>query len=208
MSDVQVPARVAATGIAGGLFLMTVFTLAWVANTFSAWPASAAWVTMGAALIAGACFVTRAAQLLGSQRRFPTELSDADKMRRRSSGRAFGLVFAAEGLAIWLALTLLGATGHTDYNLPVVVLIVGLHFYPMARIFERRIDTYLATWTCVVGLVGVVALVTTDLPVRQVWAAAAVGAALATATYGAYMVRLAGHLLGDASAAPRRGWRR
>ena len=101
-----------------------------------------------------------------------------------------------------------GATSHTDYNLPVVVLIVGLHFYPMARIFERRIDTYLATWTCVVGLVGVVALVTTDLPVRQVWAAAAVGAALATATYGAYMVRLAGHLLGDASAAPRRGWRR
>jgi hypothetical protein len=54
-----------------------------------------------------------------------------------------------------------------------------------------------------VGLIGVVALATTDLLVQQVWAAVAVGAALATATYGVYMARLAGHLLGQVSAPSR-----
>ena len=65
----------------------------------------------------------------------------------------------------------------------------------MARIFRRRLDTAIATWTCLVALVGIVLLTTTGAPVRHVHGGVAVGAALATAAYGAFMTRLAGGLL-------------
>jgi len=36
-----------------------------------------------------------------------------------------------------------GLLGHDQYILPAIALIVGLHFYPMAKIFRRRIDYYI-----------------------------------------------------------------
>ena len=85
----------------------------------------------------------------------------------------------------------LGALGRPDLVLPVIALVVGLHFHPMARIFRRRVDVWLATWLCVVAVAGIVAVLATDLPVPDVWGAVAVGAASTTAVYGVYMVRLA-----------------
>ncbi|KUL26905.1 hypothetical protein [Actinoplanes awajinensis] len=77
---------------------------------------------------------------------------------------------------------------------PAIALIVGLHFYPMARVFQRTIDLYLATWTTVVGLAGIVALVA-GAPLAQVTGFVAVGAALATTAYGLYIAREAGRLI-------------
>jgi hypothetical protein len=90
--------------------------------------------------VAGVCFVARAIQLLRARRRFSDQLSAADQAYRKRTGISFGVIFGAEGIIIWLAATLLGVTGHDDFIVPVIALIVGLHFYPMARIFRRRID--------------------------------------------------------------------
>jgi hypothetical protein len=46
-----------------------------------------------------------------------------------------------------------------------------------------------------VGLAGIIVLAVSDLAAPQVWAVVAVGVALATASYGVYMFRLAGDLL-------------
>jgi hypothetical protein len=71
---------------------------------------------------------------------------------------------------------------------------VGLHFYPMARVFRRTIDLYLATWTSLVGLAGIGALAA-GAPKNPVTGLVAVGAALATTTYGVYIAREAGRLM-------------
>ncbi|GAA0586757.1 hypothetical protein GCM10010172_84730 [Paractinoplanes ferrugineus] len=182
------PPRIAVTSTATGLFLMSFFTLLWASNTFAGWPVAAATAVLALAVIAVTCFVAQGVRLLRARRRFPAELSADDARYRKRSGRAFGLIFGAEGLLIWLSVVALNATDRTDYVVPVIALIVGLHFYPMGRIFRRRIDLYLATWTCLVALAGVAAIAA-GIAVEHVTPAVGLGAAAATTAYGVYMFR-------------------
>jgi hypothetical protein len=47
--------------------------------------------------------------------------------------RLVGIASGAEGLAIPVAVTVLGNIGLSDYAAPVIAIIVGLHFLPLAR---------------------------------------------------------------------------
>jgi hypothetical protein len=188
------PPRAAVVGVVTGLFLMAFFTLAWSSNTFAAWPVPVAWPIWVVFALLALGFVAQGVRLIRVRGRFPTELSEADTQYRRTSGQAFGMIFGAEGLAIGIVVTILNATGHPGYVVPAIALIVGLHFYPMARVFRRTIDLYLATWTTLVALAGIVALAA-GAPLDQVTGFVAVGAALATTAYGLYIAREAGGLI-------------
>ncbi|WP_432523717.1 hypothetical protein [Kineococcus sp. SYSU DK006] len=195
MTATRVSAGAAVEGLVTGLVLMAVFTVAWAANTLSTWPGAIGWAITAAGGLAAAWFTATAVRLVRARGSFAGPPPEQDRQYRRRSGRAFGLVFALEVVAIVVAADLLNATGHQDLVLPVIALIVGLHFYPMARIFRRRIDVWLASWLCGVAVAGIVAVLATDLPVAPVWGAVAVGAAATTASYGLYMSRLAARLL-------------
>lgn len=187
-------------GVVLGLVLMAVFTVAWSANTLGTWPGPVGAVVTAMGLAAGAWFVVTAVRLARTRGRASTDLSPDDARWQRRSGRAFGLVFALEGVVIVAAVNALAAVGRPDLVLPTVALVVGLHFYPMARIFRRRIDTWLATALSAVGLAGIVALLLTDASRDTVWGLVACGAALTTASYGAYFTRTARALLARTAA--------
>ncbi|AEV87671.1 hypothetical protein ACWT_6659 [Actinoplanes sp. SE50] len=195
IDQLTVPPRVVVTSTVSGLMMMSFFTLAWVSNLFAGWAAPAAWSATAIALACVLCFVGRAVQLIRSRHAFPAELSEEQQRQRRTSGRTFGLLFGAEAAAIWVVVLLLGATGRSDYVVPAIALIVGLHFFPMARLFRRRVDLYIAAWTCLVAVAGLILTGVTDLPAARVDAWVAVGAAAATAAYGWYMTGTAGDLL-------------
>jgi hypothetical protein len=195
--------RIVVTGTVTGLLLMSFFTMAWAANTFSGWPTAAAAAVFGLAVAAASLFVITAVRLLRARKTFSGELSPEETQFRKRSGRTFGLVFGAEAVAIWVASLVLTNLGLDRYVVPTIALIVGLHFYPMARVFRRTVDLYLATWTSLVGIAGIVALGSTN-STGQVTAFVGLGAALATTAYGIYMSRLAFRLL---SSTPRAGRR-
>jgi len=181
-------------GIVVGLVLMAVFTTAWSANTLGTWPGAVGTALTAAGVAASACFVATAVRLARARRWTSTEMTANDEHWRRGSGRAFGLVFTLEGVVIVAAANALGALGRPDLVLPTIALVVGLHFYPMARIFRRRIDTWLATALSAVGAAGIAALLLTDTSRNTVWGLVACGAALTTASYGVYFTRLAHEL--------------
>lgn len=181
-------------GVVLGLVLMAVFTTAWAANTLGTWPGALGTSLTAVAVAASAWFVVSAARLVRHRGRASAAASPEELARQRRSGRAFGWVFTAEAVLIVAAANVLGRTGRPDLVLPVVALVVGLHFYPMARIFQRRIDTWLATGLSAVGLAGLLALLLTSASRDTVWGLVAVGAALTTGAYGAYFSRLAGQL--------------
>ena len=187
--------RALAHGIAGGLVLMAVFTAWWASDALFAGtrPAGVVFCVLGAA--AAVVFLVQAVRLLRAGRSMPTALDAEDREHRRCGGTVFGIVFGAEGLLIGIAAGVLTGTGHGEYLLPVIALIVGLHFYPMAWVFQRRLDLWLATWTSLVGLVGIVATALQAGTRDQVRAWVGVATALATATYGTYMVRYGNRLL-------------
>ena len=188
------PPRAAVVGVVTGLFLMAFFTLLWSGNTFAAWPVTVAWPIWAVFALFALGFVTQGVRLIRARKRFSAELSEADAQYRRTSGRAFGMIFGAEGLTIGIVVTILNATENPGYVVPAIATIVGLHFYPMARVFRRTIDLYLATWTTLVGLAGIVALAA-GASLDQVTGFVAVGAALATTAYGLYIAREASRLI-------------
>jgi len=67
--------------------------------------------------------------------------------------KGFMIVNAVQWTLIGLAVLLLNLTGHVAWILPAVIWIVGIHFFPLARLF--RYPGYILTG---LGLVGVAVL--------------------------------------------------
>jgi uncharacterized membrane protein len=197
MADDRVPDRILARGVSLGLFLMAFFTLGWTGNTFSGWPPLAAGVVYAAGLFAALLFAVRGIQLIRARPRMPEPvLSAEDADQGRVIGRSFGLIFGAEIVLIVLATLILGLTGQGDYNVPVIALIVGLHFYPLGRVFGRRIDYFIATWVVLVGVAGIVTIAATEVTPPNVWSFVGLGAALGTGAYGVYFLILTSGIMG------------
>src|SRR5262245_20498197 len=116
--------RAAVVGVVTGLFLMAFFTLLWSGNTFAAWPVTVAWPIWAVFALLALGFVGQGVRLIRVRGRFPAELSEADAQYRRTSGRAFGMIFGAEGLAIGIVVMILNVTGHPGYAVPAIALIV------------------------------------------------------------------------------------
>lgn len=189
------PPRIAANGTALGLVVMAFFTVMWSANTLGGWPASVAVPIVALAVAGAALFIVQAVRLLRARSRFPAELSPQDQERAKRQGGAYGMIFGIEGVAIFVAVGVLNAVGAPRYIVPIIAMIVGLHFYPMARVFRRRLDLYPATWASLVGLAGVLVLATTSASTPAVWAWVGLGAAVATGGYGAAFTVMTSDLL-------------
>lgn len=200
MDTAAPPPRVLATGIGSGLLLMAVFTMWWASDTFTGWPTPVAASVSAVCGLGAIVFVAHAVRLLLAGRRMrtaptaPTAPTASDRARK-SDGALFGVVFGAEGVLIAIAVVVLGATGLQRFLVPTIAVIVGLHFYPMARVFRRRIDVGIATWTTLVGTAGVIAVLADGAAWPLVWSWVGAGAAVATLAYGIHMTRAARRLL-------------
>jgi len=53
-------------------------------------------------------------------------------------GKIFMIVNVIQYAAIFLMVHLLGSYGYSDWQIPTVMLIVGLHFFPLAKLFSNR----------------------------------------------------------------------
>jgi len=78
--------------------------------------------------------------------------------------------------------------GHPDLVIPVIALVVGLHFYPMAKIFKRTIDYYIATWSTIIALGSFWFILHQTFPANTVIVLLAIGMAVSTSCYGLYMI--------------------
>ena len=174
---------------------MAVFTVWWSSDTFFGWSRPAAIIAATIGALAAVFFVVQSMRLLIASRKQPVQPDGSDRALGKRNGRAFGLVFAAEGVLIALAVVVLSSFGLDDFVLPVIALIVGLHFYPMARIFNRSIDVWLATWTTLVAIAGIVAVALDRPDAALVWAWVGAGVAAATVSYGLYMAQFGQRLL-------------
>ena len=84
----------------------------------------------------------------------------AERARR---GRLVGIASAVEGVAILIAVNVLANVGGRDFTAPVIAMIVGLHFVPLARALPARL--YYLTAAFLVGL-GVAGCFVTELQAR------------------------------------------
>lgn len=144
------PAREERRGGAIGIAVLAYFSLAWTGWGMSTGVPTAVEVPVIAAaalcslvLVAGAVRTYRQAAVLPSG-----ELAG----RGRSTDRRFGLVVAAEFIGLAVIARILVVTGHSQLIPTMVCLGVGIHFFPLSRLFTVRLYDRTGAALCLVAL--------------------------------------------------------
>jgi hypothetical protein len=87
---------------------------------------------------------------LRGRHRFEQASPEEDARR----GRLVGIASGGEGLAIFLAMNVLGNLGLIDYGAPVIAIIVGLHFVPLAKWLPARLYYGTSALLIALGICG------------------------------------------------------
>lgn len=187
-SDSKAAPKRAIRGIGGGLLLMGLFTACWAGIAGAGLTGISKliiWVLFGIFCL---LFIIFGIYIFSVSKNYPTLTSEGDKKEGKRLGKRFGIVFGIEGAAICIMWNVLAPLNLIEYGIPGMALIVGLHFYPMAKIFHRKIDYYIATWGCLVALTGLL-LTAMNKPQELVFALVGIGMAFTTTAYGIFMIR-------------------
>jgi hypothetical protein len=136
MSDISVPVpgNPATAGRAIGAMFFSVFGGAWL----GLW-ANAQFPGAPALLIIAVC----TAALLATAYRLYRANAPAMKAHSQTAvgqriSRQFNLINALQWIVIVGCAMILSRTGHDRWILPMVILVIGLHFLPLARLFQVR----------------------------------------------------------------------
>jgi hypothetical protein len=174
--------------IGGGLLLMAVFTMMWAGIAQSGLTSVGRIAIIAVFSCLSLVFIVYAVYLFIMSRHFPALKSEADKAEGKKIGKWYGIIFGAEGITIPIVVFTLLHFQQDKLVVPAIALVVGLHFYPMAKVFKRNIDYYLATWTCLVAISAILFIFYSALPQATIVALLGVCVGMATSSYGFYMI--------------------
>ena len=163
--------------------MMAVFTL-----FYSVWFCFA-WGAVGRVLFAltvayGAYIVFASIKNIKHAKRFKAVPSEAGKKIAKN----MGIVSAISYSALTVFAVTLAAVHLVKLIFPAVTLIIGLHFIPLGKIMNRKIDYFIAPVPIVFSLVASYLAFTTTMTWHKVYAVSVIGGACATMIYGAYML--------------------
>jgi hypothetical protein len=175
-------------GIATGLIMMAVFTSLWAGIGYGGLKDTGYWFVLIIFPALSVLFVVNAIKLFKAAKHFPKLTSEADIAEEKRMGKWFGIIFGAEGLGIFIGINVVINLGHPELTMPVLALVVGLHFFPLAKVFKRTIDYYLATWSTVIAILSIALSLNKTLTQSGVFTLLGIGIGIATSCYGIYMI--------------------
>lgn len=160
-------------------FFMLVYAVWWIL----AWPilGTAAFVLAVGYAVAITVISVRN---IRHSRRFENEPSEEGARIAGQMGWVLGITYGI----VWAAGIALAVTGNPRWIMPVVALVIALHFLPLARIFERRIDYLIAPVALLFAVLGLWLAGRADVDWQVVYAVTGIGGAVATGTYAAYLL--------------------
>jgi hypothetical protein len=188
METAHRPPGSAVKGTATGLIMMAFFTTLWAGIAYGGLAATPYWPVLLIFVACSAVFIFNAVQLYRMAKFFPPATSPEDIAREKNTGKWFGIIFGAEGLGIFIAINIVINLGHPELEIPVIALVVGLHFFPLAKVFKRNIDYYFASYSTLIAILSIYLALNKTLNEPQIFAFTGVGIAFATVGYGIYMI--------------------
>lgn len=174
-------------GRSSGVMVGAVFGLVWVGSALPALGAVVAVPVLVASVAIFAVLMTGSRRLRVAATAVPASASpaggaDLDKMPRR-----FTIVIVIEAVAIFATARILAESDHSQWIAAAVCMIVGLHFFPLARLF--RFGLYHATAVTLLLVAGVTMLLGAAGTPPQLWQLLpGFGAALALWATGARLL--------------------
>lgn len=163
--DIASVTRSQARGTAIGALNMMGFGAAWAVG--AAATASTSKIQVAVAIV---CIVAitvalliPAIILLRTTQALPADDHPESLSNEKWTMRLFYLDFYSEGAAIVLAIIICNVTNHDAYIVPVIALIVGLHFLPLAALFKVWLYYVTGALMIVIPLVVMIAVPATTL---------------------------------------------
>ncbi len=121
---------------ATGVLVMTVFGALWAAvGLLLSGNPGWGWIVVASLLVA---LVAHAVKLLRANPRAREPLAADQVERQRRAGRIFLWTGVAEGVGIFLAVNVVLNLGHPEWRAAAMMVVVGLHFLPLAIAFGYR----------------------------------------------------------------------
>lgn len=142
--------RAAMRGIASGVLFLAFFGTFWSligVGGLHGW--GAPWLLIVALLIGVTLLGGGVSLWRGAERLAKEAIPEAD-----TTGRWFGIIFAAEGIAIGIASYLCNVNTRYDLFFPIMAIIVGLHFLPLARLFGVTLYYGVGVLLCLLGIIA------------------------------------------------------
>jgi hypothetical protein len=186
MNKSQLLPRIAIKSIGVGLLLMAFFTMMWSGIAEGGFNGSDHYISTVIFSAFSLTFIIYGVYLFVMAKHFPLS-TEADKSEVKEIWKWYGIIFGAEGAVIPIVVFSLIAFHYDALIIPGIAMVVGLHFYPMAKLFNRKIDYYLATWTCLIALTGII-MTLRDATQSAVFSFTGIGVAIATSGYGFFMI--------------------
>jgi hypothetical protein len=157
-----------------GAAILTLFGAWWCIAALANWAGRPDW-SIPAASVATIVLLILCVMRLVTSRQIPTIDDPVAATKGKRAGRLFGVIFGIEGGLIALCSMLLASRGLGLWIPIVVAIIVGVHFLPLAHVF----DVPLYYWTgalCVLGVLG--CLLIRDVYTRLLFVGLAMAAVL------------------------------
>jgi len=104
-------------------------------------------ILIGVALLIGSI------SLLRASRQLPAKAARSQSQERKVKTRWFRIIFLTEGLLILIAAIVCNAVNRFDLFLPVMVVIVGVHFFPLAAVFQENIHYLTGALLCLLVVI-------------------------------------------------------
>lgn len=106
-----------------------------------------------AAIFVGIIMVIEGISLIHASQKMSNQVSEDGARRLKRIGFLFNMVFIAEGLLIGIAIVICNLINQTDLIPGVIAIIVGVHFLPLASLFQIKVYYATGVLLCLLALI-------------------------------------------------------
>lgn len=170
------------------LFLMTLFTLIWAGIAgFGLIHSTYLWLLCFFPLT-GLFFIYYAVKINKAAKDLPLEPLSANLEEDKKRRKWFIIIGNAEGLGIFIAISIATNLHHPELKMPAMALVVGLHFFPLAKVFKRKLFYLLGAYSTLIAILAIMLSLNKTITDAGTLAFTGIGMAIATTTYGLIII--------------------
>lgn len=180
-SSATIPSA-AVRGVASGVLFMAFFGTLWAdigTGGLQGW--GSPWLLIVSVII-GIGLLIGGISLLVASRRLSNQVAETDIRRWKRTQIWFGITFASEIVLIVVASVICNALNRFDLFFPIMAIIVGVHFFPLAALFEVKLYYLVGALLCLLAIITLFAVPESvsfgGQPITAQWVVLGFGAAI------------------------------
>ncbi|MEH6939836.1 hypothetical protein V7056_18620 [Bacillus sp. JJ664] len=153
MTDLVKLSKAEVFGAANGVMFMTFFGALWASiGIIGSHGLVAPWLLV-LSVVMTIILLIGAISLFGKARNMNNAFIPEVSEHRKKINRKFGLIFGLEGLAIFIASVICNIINHFEVFFPIMAIIVGIHFFPLAKLFRENFYYGTGGVLCILGVI-------------------------------------------------------